>query len=35
MTVTAHAITGKGWTLTMSGGGKTEPTFACTSKPLG
>lgn len=29
MTVTAHAITGKGWTLTMSGGGKTEPTFTC------
>ena len=29
MTVTAHAITGKGWMLTMSGGGKTQPTFTC------
>jgi hypothetical protein len=33
MTVTAHAITGKGWTLTMSGGGKTAPTYACASTP--
>ena len=34
-TVTAHAITGKDWTLTMNGGGKTEPTFVCASTPLG
>jgi hypothetical protein len=28
-TVTAHTITGAGWKLTISGGGKTEPTFTC------
>jgi hypothetical protein len=32
-TVTANAITGTGWTLTISGGGKTEPTFTCASAP--
>jgi hypothetical protein len=28
-TVSADTITGKGWRLTMSGGGKTEPKFTC------
>lgn len=28
-TVAANTVTGKGWTLTMAGGGATEPTFTC------
>jgi hypothetical protein len=31
-TVTADAITGKGWKLTMKGGGATAPTFSCVHR---
>jgi len=32
-TVTADAITGKGWKLTIKGGGSTAPTFSCAQLP--
>ena len=32
-TVTADAIIGKGWKLTMNGGGTTTPTFSCAQLP--
>jgi hypothetical protein len=34
MIVTAHAITGRGWTLTMNGGGPTPPVFACAQRAV-
>ena len=35
VSVTADQLEGKGWTLTMSGGGETAPRFTCASAPLG
>jgi hypothetical protein len=32
-TVTARTIEGKGWTLTMKGGGPSPPAFTCASAP--
>ena len=32
-TVTADAIIGKGWQLTMNGGGTSAPTFSCALRP--
>jgi hypothetical protein len=33
--VAADTLAGKGWTLTMHGGGATAPVFTCASSPLG
>ena len=34
-TIAGNTVYGKGWKLTITGGGATAPTFHCASTPLG